>query len=222
MTNIDQQVGTSEQIEETETSAEQIQATERSFTQDEVDAIVKARLNKQSKKYEDVNLTEYRTLKEEKENIKLEEQKARGEFESILQEQKNKFEQRFNSLSQQLHKEKVDGAILKAAGARNAVNPEQVAQLLQSRVRLSDDGEVQVLNDRNEVMYDTDNATPVSIDNLVNNFLDSSPHFLRAGPSGSGSTGNVGESVDTETDISSLDLSDPTQRAIYAKLKRSR
>ena len=96
MTNIDQQVGTSEQIEETETSAEQIQATERSFTQDEVDAIVKARLNKQSKKYEDVNLTEYRTLKEEKENIKLEEQKARGEFESILQEQKNKFEQRFN------------------------------------------------------------------------------------------------------------------------------
>lgn len=222
MTNIDQQVGTSEQIEETETSAEQIQATERSFSQDEVDAIVKSRLAKQSKKYEDVNLTEYRTLKEEKENIKLEEQKARGEFESILQEQKNKFEQRFNSLSQQLHKEKVDGAILKAAGARNAVNPEQVAQLLQSRVRLSDDGEVQVLNDRNEVMYDTDNATPVSIDSLVNNFLDSSPHFLRAGPSGSGSTGNVGESVDTETDISSLDLSDPAQRAIYAKLKRNR
>lgn len=222
MTNIDQQVGTSEQIEETETSAEQIQATERSFSQDEVDAIVKSRLAKQSKKYEDVNLTEYRTLKEEKENIKLEEQKARGEFESILQEQKQKFEQRFNSLSQQLHKEKVDGAILKAAGARNAVNPEQVAQLLQSRVRLSDDGEVQVLNDRNEVMYDTDNATPVSIDSLVNNFLDSSPHFLRAGPSGSGSTGNVGESVDTETDISSLDLSDPAQRAIYAKLKRNR
>lgn len=222
MTNIDQQVGTSEQIEETETSAEQIQATERSFSQDEVDAIVKSRLAKQSKKYEDVNLTEYRTLKEEKENIKLEEQKARGEFESILQEQKNKFEERFNSLSQQLHKEKVDGAILKAAGARNAVNPEQVAQLLQSRVRLSDDGEVQVLNDRNEVMYDTDNATPVSIDSLVNNFLDSSPHFLRAGPSGSGSTGNVGESVDTETDISSLDLSDPAQRAIYAKLKRNR
>ena len=169
-----------------------------------------------------VRVKEKTISKEEKENIKLEEHKARGEFESILQEQKNKFEQRFNSLSQQLHKEKVDGAILKAAGARNAVNPEQVAQLLQSRVRLSDDGEVQVLNDRNEVMYDTDNATPVSIDNLVNNFLDSSPHFLRAGPSGSGSTGNVGESVDTETDISSLDLSDPTQRAIYAKLKRSR
>jgi len=222
MTNIDQQVGTSEQIEETETSAEQIQATERSFSQDEVDAIVKARLNKQSKKYEDVNLTEYRTLKEEKENIKLEEQKARGEFESILQEQKNKFEQRFNNLNQQLHKEKVEGALLKAAGSRNAVDPTQVAQLLQNRVRLSDDGEVQVLNNNGEVMYDTDNATPTTIDNLVNTFLDSSPHFLRAGPNGSGSTGNVGESVDTEVDISKLDLSDPAQRAIYAKHKANR
>jgi hypothetical protein len=222
MTNIDQQVGTSEQIEETETSAEQIQATERSFSQDEVDAIVKSRLAKQSKKYEDVNLTEYRTLKEEKENIKLEEQKARGEFESILQEQKNKFEQRFNNLNQQLHKEKVEGALLKAAGSRNAVDPTQVAQLLQNRVRLSDDGEVQVLNNNGEVMYDTDNATPTTIDNLVNTFLDSSPHFLRAGPNGSGSTGNVGESVDTEVDISKLDLSDPAQRAIYAKHKANR
>jgi hypothetical protein len=223
MTNIDEaQIGTSEQIEDnTETSAETQTQAERTFTQIEVDAIVKGRLAKQSKKYEDVNLTEYKSLKEEKENIKVEEQKARGEFESILQEQKTKFEHRFNSLSAQLHKEKIEGAILKAAGSRNAVNPEQVAQLLQNRVQLSDDGDVQVLNSKNEVMYDTDSATPVTIDTLVNNFLDSSPHFLRAGPSGSGSTGNVGESVD-ETDASKLDLSDPSQRAIYAKLKANR
>ena len=222
MTNIDQQVGTSEQIEETVTSAEhQTQEQPRVFTQTEVDAIVKTRLNKVNKKYEDINLTEYKTLKEEKESIKLEEAKARGEFESILQEQAQKFETRFNSLSQQLHKEKVEGALLKAAGSRNAVNPEQVAQLLQSRVRLSDEGGVEVLNLDGQVMYDTDNASPVTIDSLVNNFLDSSPHFLRAGPSGSGSTGSVGESVD-ETDISQLDLSDPAQRAIYAQFKANR
>jgi hypothetical protein len=222
MTNIDQQVGTSEQIEETETSAEtQTQVIAKTFTQEEVDGIVKTRLNKVNKKYEGINLSEYKTLKEEKENAKVEEQKARGEFESILNEQKEKFEVRFNNLTQQLHKEKVEGAILKAAGSRNAVDPAQVAQLLQNRVKLSDDGEVQVLNDGGEVMYDTDSATPVTIDTLVNNFLDSSPHFLRAGPSGSGSTGNVGESAD-ETDISKLDLSDPSQRAIYAKLKANR
>ena len=222
MTNIDQQEQVGEQIAETETTIEtQTQATDRTFSQDEVDAIVKTRLNKVNKKYENINLTEYKSMKEEKESIKVEEQKARGEFESILQEQKEKFEVRFNNLNQQLHTEKVEGALLKAAGSRNAVDPTQVAQLLQNRVRLSDDGEVQVLNSNGEVMYDTDNASPVTIDSLVNNFLDSSPHFLRAGPSGSGSTGSVGESVD-DTDISNLDLSDPAQRAIYAEYKANR
>ena len=222
MTNIDQQEQVGEQIAETETTIEtQTQAADRTFSQEEVDAIVKTRLNKVNKKYENINLTEYKSMKEEKESIKVEEQKARGEFESILQEQKEKFEVRFNNLNQQLHTEKVEGALLKAAGSRNAVDPTQVAQLLQNRVRLSDDGEVQVLNNNGEVMYDTDNASPVTIDTLVNNFLDSSPHFLRAGPSGSGSTGNVGESVD-DTDISKLDLSDPAQRAIYAEYKANR
>ena len=222
MTNIDQQEQVGEQIAETETTIEtQTQAADRTFSQEEVDAIVKTRLNKVNKKYENINLTEYKSMKEEKESIKVEEQKARGEFESILQEQKEKFEVRFNNLNQQLHTEKVEGALLKAAGSRNAVDPTQVAQLLQNRVRLSDDGEVQVLNNNGEVMYDTDNASPVTIDTLVNNFLDSSPHFLRAGPSGSGSTGNVGEPVD-DTDISKLDLSDPAQRAIYAEYKANR
>jgi|TARA_R110000824_G_scaffold312451_1_gene499505 hypothetical protein len=223
MTNIDQQEQIGEQIAETETAVETLRQDieSRTFTQDEVDAIVKTRLNKVNKKYENINLTEYKSMKEEKENAKVEGQKARGEFESILQEQKDKFEVRFNNLNQQLHKEKVEGAILKAAGSRNAVDPAQVAQLLQNRVRLSDDGDVQVLNSSGEVMYDTDNASPLTIDTLVNTFLDSSPHFLRAGPSGSGSTGNVGESVE-DTDISQLDLSDPAQRAIYAKYKANR
>ena len=49
MTTIDQEVGT-ETIEETEASLETQSQAERTFNQDEVDAIVKARLNKQSKK----------------------------------------------------------------------------------------------------------------------------------------------------------------------------
>ena len=72
MTNIDQQVGTSEQIEDnTETSAEtQTQVIAKTFTQEEVDGIVKTRLNKVNKKYEGINLSEYKTLKEEKEDLK--------------------------------------------------------------------------------------------------------------------------------------------------------
>jgi len=216
MTTIDTSVGQDTNTEVTDASLELDQ--DRSFTQMEVDAIVKSRLAKQSKKYDDVNLNEYRSLKQEKELGRVEEQKARGEFETILNEQKVKFEERFSTLSGQLHKEKIEGAILKAAGGRNAVNPEQVAQLLQGRVKLSEEGEVHVLNERGEVMYDTDSATPISIDSLVNTFLDSSPHFLRAGPSGAGSTGNVGESKTKTLDVSTLDLSKASDRATYKEL----
>jgi hypothetical protein len=205
--------------EDTDASIELNKSQDRSFTQDEVDAIVKARLNKQKSKYDDINLSEYRTLKQEKEKTIVEEQKARGEFETILQEQKEKFEERFDGLRSQLHKEKIEGAILKSAGGRNAISPEQVAQLLQGRVTLSEEGEVHVLNDKGEVMYDTDKATPISIDSLVNTFLDSSPHFLRAGPSGSGSTGNVGETKTKTMDVSTLDMTNASDRETYKKLK---
>lgn len=206
-----------EQIEVTESSADTIQ--DRSFSQDEVDAIVKARLAKYSKKYDDIDLSEYKALKSEQESKKLEEQKARGEFESILTQQKQEYDSKLVAMRTQLEKERVDGSLLKAASSRSAVNPDQVAQLLRSRVRLQDDGEVTVLNDKGEVMYDTEAGTTLSVDRLVNEFLDSNPHFLRAGPSGSGSTGSVGEDNTSELDLNNLDMSNPAHREIYAEHK---
>ena len=61
MTTIEEtNVGTA--IEQaTESTAEETPTqAERTFNQDEVDAIVKSRLAKQSKKYDDINITEYR------------------------------------------------------------------------------------------------------------------------------------------------------------------
>jgi len=160
-------------------------------------------------------------LKADQEQQKLEEQKKRGEFEQILQQQKQEFDSRLEGVKSKLHSVQVDGALLKAAGSRNAVNPEQVATLLRNRVTLTDDGDVHVLNDKGEVMYDTDSASPTSVESLVNSFLDASPHFLRAGPSGSGSQGAVGETSTNELDISKLDMTNPAHRAKYAEYKAS-
>lgn len=218
MTSIDQKEGeTAINTEETETSAE-TQTQERTFNQDEVDAIVKSRLAKQSKKYDDINITEYRSLKAEQEKIKLEEQKNRGEFETILSEQKADYDSKLESVKSKLRNVQVDGAILKAAGSRNAVNPEQVAMLLRERVTLTDEGEVHVLSDKGEVMYDKNTASPTTVETLVNEFLDASPHFLRAGPSGSGSIGTVGESDTGTKDISNLDMTKPADRKLYKEL----
>ena len=213
-------MGDGEQNVETDTTAETNSQDLRTFTQDEVDAIVKARLAKQSKKYDEVDMSEYRSLKKAAEEKVLEERKSRGEFEKILQEQKQNHDAQIAGLMGQLHKEKVDGSLLKIAGSRNAVNPEQVASLLRNNVKLGDDGEVYVLNDNGEIAYDTDSATPKSVDNLVNSFLDANPHFLRAGPSGSGSEASVGEKSSGELDISSLNMKNPAHRQKYAELKK--
>ena len=213
-------MGNGEQNVETETTAETQTQDLRTFSQDEVDAIVKARLAKQSKKYEEVDMSEYRSLKKAQEEKELEDRKARGEFEKILQDQKRNHDAQLEALKNQLHKEKVDGSLLKIAGSRNAVNPEQVASLLRSNVKLSDDGEVYVLNENGEIAYDTDSATPLSVDKLVNSFLDANPHFLRAGPSGSGSETSVGEQSSGDLDIANLDMKIPAHRQKYAELKK--
>lgn len=213
-------LGDGEQIVDTDTTAETQSQESRTFTQDEVDAIVKARLAKQSKKYEDIDMNEYRSLKKAQEEKEFEERKSRGEFEKILQEQKSKHDEQLAILKNQLHKEKVDGSLLKIAGSRNAVNPEQVASLLRNNVKLGDDGEVYVLNENGEIAYDTDAATPQSVEKLVNSFLDANPHFLRAGPSGSGSETAVGEQSKGDLDITQLDMKNPAHRKQYAELKR--
>ena len=90
--------------------------------------------------------------------------------------------------------------------------------MLRNRVTLTDDGEVHVLSDKGEVMYDKNTASPTTVETLVNEFLDASPHFLRAGPSGSGSIGSVGESTTNEVDISNLDMTKQSDRLIYKEM----
>jgi hypothetical protein len=162
---------------------------------------------------------EYRSLKKAQEDKELEARKERGEFEKILQEQKANHDNQIASLKSQLHKELVEGSLLKVAGNRNAVSPEQVASLLRNKVKLGDDGAVYVLNENGEIAYDTDSASPLGVDKLVNGFLDANPHFLRAGPSGSGSETSVGEKSN-DLNIADLDMKIPAHRQKYAEIKK--
>ena len=217
----DDNMGTAEQnIEVTETSAEPTQDT-KTFTQDEVDAIVKARLAKYSKKYESIDLNEYKSLKQEQETKKLEEQKARGEFETILQQQKQDFDAKLNTMKSQLEREKVDGALLNAASKNSAINPEQVKDLLKGNVKLTDDGKVEILAENKQPMYNKDGDLK-SIDEYVKDFITDNPHFQTATPSGSGSKANLGKVDAKPFNLADLDMTKPEDRKQYAEYKKAR
>ena len=195
------------------------QEAERNFTQAEVDKIVQARLEKYKKRFSDIDMNEYKSLKAAEEERELEAMKKRNEFDAVLAKQRDKYEGDITSLRQELTNLKVDGTLLATASARNAVNPEQVAQLLKGSVGLDETGRPVVFDKDGNIQYDPETAEPRKIEDYVNSWLDSNPHFLRSTPGGVVSQGSTGNTAKAPVDLSSLDMTNPADRATYRKLK---
>jgi DNA-binding transcriptional MerR regulator len=208
-----------EQAVDTGTTPETNDQVERNFSQQDVDKIVQARLDKYKKRYQEVDLNEYKSLKTAEEERELEAMKKREEFDIILTQQKDKFSGEITQLRQELTNLKVDGTLVSTASSRNAVNPDQVAQLLKGQVGLDETGRPVVFDENRNVLYDAETAEPKTIENHVNEWLDANPHFLRSTSGGVVSQGSTGMAMKPATDLASLDMTNPADRAIYRKMK---
>jgi len=220
---------TGEPIEATASEPTQAETTDKTFTQDDVDKIVRERLDRErkrfEKKYGDVDIDRYRELTQREEDERIEQQKQRGEFEKILQETVAKKDAQYQDLQRQLTEIKVDGSLLNAASGNRAINAQQVSALLRNQVRLGETGEAEVIDSNGNVRY-TDDGMPMSVNNLVETFLKENPHFVSAGPSGSGSTSNVSDSGSRKgmgnIDPSQLNMNNPEDRKIYREMMKAR
>lgn len=185
-------------VEEVETEATNETQEQKTFTQDELDRIVADRVareqRKVEKKLQGVDLDKAKQLLQEQEQLELERQKERGEFDNILKEKLGKKDQEIMSMKAKLERTLVDGTLLAAASSNNAVSPEQVSQLLRGSVKLSEDGEVEILDSNGTPRYN-DKGDPLSVNELVSDFLTANPHFVRASQGGAGSMGNAGGST---------------------------
>ena len=184
-----------EVMESVETEATETTQVEKTFTQEELDRIVADRIarerKKAEKKLEGIDLEEARKIMQEREQAEIERQKERGEFENILKQTVEKKDQEITAYKQKLHETLVDGSLLSAASKHDAVSPDQVSQLLRGKVRLAEDGGVEVLDDQGTPRYNN-NGDLLSVDELVSDFLTANPHFVRASGGGTGSMGNAG------------------------------
>jgi hypothetical protein len=221
-------------VNETETTAspnEQQVATqetvkEQTLTQDDVNRIVAERVARErakfEKKYSNVDLDHYNNLVGQEEARKQEELEKRGEYEKLLKEQAEKFSGKIQQYETELHSIKIDGALLNEASANKAVNPQQVVQLLKGQVKLNEAGAVDVVDANGQVRYD-DKGEPIKVSSLVNEFLTANPHFVSAGPSGSGTGQGVGKQTPVvENDVTKLDMNNPTHREQYRKIMNER
>ena len=191
---------------EIETNAVENQVA-KTFTQDELDRIVADRIAREQRKFDKklsgIDLNEARDLLAEKQAADVERQKERGEFDSILKQTVEKKDMEIQSYKSKLQQTLVDGAILGAASNNNAVNPNQVSQLLKDQTRLSEDGTVEVL-DANKVPRYNDSGELFSVNEMVAEFLTVNPHMVKASQGGIGSMGNTGGSTQKPQSVADM------------------
>jgi hypothetical protein len=197
----------------------------KTFTQDEVNAILartKTQLEKKfASKYEELGDPEQlRQIKTDWEKKQEEAQVKRGEFEKILQEKAQRWESEIQKRDSVIKEYKVNTPLLAAAAKYNAVNAEQVKALLGTNVRLNDGGDVEVVDAKGAVRYN-DKGEPIGVDDLVREFLDSNPHFKLSNPATTNTKSNIVNKASAKIDISKLDMNNPEHRAAYKEHRKS-
>ena len=164
----------------------------RSYSQAEVDALVAGKLEG----FADVDVAEYRALKSEKVKREREALEKKGDFEKILaQTVKEKDEvigvkdKDIAALGEQLRTIRVDNALLAAASAAKAISPAQIVTLLKGSVHYDQKSDSVEVRENGAPLYR--GGKPVSVEVVVQEFLQANPHFLPAGPLGSGAGGGT-------------------------------
>jgi hypothetical protein len=210
--------------DDTDTSLNTNQVTEKTYTQKEVDdmmARTKSAVQKKiTSKYDDLgDPEELRQLKLEHEQRKLDEQKKRGEFDKIIADLAAKKDEEIRRRDDIIRNYTVDVPLVNAAAQYGSVNPKQVQALLKPYLRLAETGDVEVLDDKGTIRY-SDKGQPFKVEDLVREFLDVNPHFKAAGPTTTQTKSNVTQSRE-KFDITKLDMSKPADRKLYAEHRRA-
>ena len=218
-----------EQVEQTNDTVEtkQEQPVEQPKpSQFDIDKVVKDRLYRQEKQLLESlgvsNLDEAKAAIEERRKVEEEKQLERGKFDEVMKKKSQEFNEKLSKLEQELKSERIDKQLINAASKNRAISPEQIKELMKSKVQLNAEGKVEVLDNSGTPRYNKDGDL-LTVDEAVQEFLTQNAHFQAATPSGSGSVSNVGKSDTNKTlNISDLDMSKPEDRKMYAEYRRQR
>ena len=222
-TNVAPETATETKQETTQETNTEVKAETKSnvFTQEQLDNIIKSRLEAEQRKYEKKLQEEEKQKAEILKQKQLEEAKTKADLEKIMQERLQEKDQEVLRYKTQIKKEKVDNSILSIASSNNAINPSQVVSLLKEEVKYNDDGRIEVVDNHSNVRYNTKGEL-LTLEDRVKEFLDSNPHFRKGSVSGSGSQSAIGGKTVKPFNLQDLDLSKPEDRQAYSEYRKKR
>ena len=216
---------TATQTKAGETKVSETQSENKIFTEEQVENIVQRRLERFKKsvsnKLDGIDIEEAKKLIEEKKQKEIELAKQRGEFDKVLKETVSKKDDKIKQLESELSKIRIDETLVNVASGLKAVKPAEVKQLLRNSVRLNENGTVEVVNDNGTTRY-SEKGEPMTVNELVSDYLKNNPHHVTATPSGAGSKAQIGGATPKPLNIGALDLSKAEDRKLYSEYRKQR
>ena len=204
-----------------EPKAEVEKAKEVLFNQEQLNNIVQQRLDAEKKKaarqMEEIKKQEEEALREKQ----IQEAKTKADLEKLMQEKIAQKDQEIQRMKNEISKERIDNQILSVASSYKAVSPKQVVSLLKDQVKLTDDNQVQILDNNSNIRYN-EKGQHFTIEETVKEFLDANPHFRQGSKAGTGSTSSIEGKTVKPLNIQDLDMSKPEDRKIYDEYRKKR
>jgi len=222
-TNVEANAVSQETVNQTETKQEtqSQEAKTLTFNQQQLDNIIKSRLEAEKRKHEKeleaIKKQEADALKEKE----MKEAKTKQELEKIMQQRIAEKDAEIGKIKEVIKKERIDNSVLSVASKLNAINPQQVVELIKSGIRLSDDNRIEILDNNANVRYNSAGEL-LTIDEKVKEFLDANPHFSKGSKSGTGSQSSIEGKTVRPFKIQDIDLSTPEGKKAYAEYRKKR
>ena len=220
----EEQTNVATEVKATETPKEEVKVEtpkQQTFTQEQLDNIIKTRLESEKNKYEKKLQEEESQKAELLKEQQLKEAKSKADIEKIMQERLSEKDSELQKVKDQIKKEKVDNSILSIANKEKSINAQQVVALLKNEVKYNDDGRIEVVDNNSNVRYNS-NGELLTIEDRVKEFLDSNPHFRQGSLSGSGSQSAIGGKTVKPFNLQDLDLTKPEDRKAYQEYRKKR
>jgi len=196
-------------------------AKEITFTQQQLDNIIKQRLDAEKAKHQrqvdEAKKQEEELLKQKE----VQDAKTKADLEKLMQSRIAEKDQEIIKYKSEIKKERIDNSILSVASQNKAISPSQVVSLMKDKVRLTDDNRVEVLDNNSNVRYNSKGEL-LTIEESVKEFLDANPHFRQGSLSGSGSQSAIAGKTVKPFNIQDLDMSNPEDRKRYAEYRKVR
>ena len=192
-----------------------------SFNQEDVDRIVKQRLEAEKQKHQRMLDEQKKKEDDALKEKQIQEAKTKADLENLMKERIAEKDKELADWKSKVKTINVDNSIMAHASKNNAIAPDQVVSLLKNEVNYNDDGRVEILDHNKNIRYNSKGEL-FSLEDRVKEFLDVNPHFRKGSLAGTGSTSSIEGKTVKPFNIQDLDMSNPEDRKRYAEYRKQR